>query len=95
VCGFHLARNFVVALFCGLVHHLALPHEFVPVHFAALVDTHFALPFFFPLRLGLPPSLPHSCIRRTNSFLPHFLARASALFRPSKLAALLTSVTLR
>src|SRR5438105_3416744 len=27
---------------------------------------------FLPLPFGLPPSLPHSCILRTNAFLPHF-----------------------
>src|SRR5438552_2656182 len=48
--------------------------------------------FFFPLPFGLPPSFPHSCIRRSNSALPHSLIRTSALRRPIKLAALLASL---
>ena len=42
---------------------------------------------FFPLPFGRPPNLPHSCIRLTNSRLPHCLMRASALRRPIRLAA--------
>src|SRR5208283_5519100 len=57
-----------------------------------LVDTHFVPPFFLLLPFGRPPSLPHSRIRRLNSCLPHFLARASALRLPMRLAALLASV---
>jgi hypothetical protein len=34
----HVARNFIVTLLARLTHELALPHEFVPVHFAAFVD---------------------------------------------------------
>jgi hypothetical protein len=49
-------------------------------------------PFFLLLPLGRPLSLPQSCIRRINSFLPHFFVRAATLFRPITLAALLTSV---
>src|SRR5271157_3218456 len=91
VCGLHLARNLVVALFAGLPDQFALPHELVPVNVATLVDAHFVPPFFLPLPLGRPPSLPHSRIRRLNSALPHFLARTSALRLPMRLAALLAS----
>src|SRR5437667_3310975 len=94
--GFHLSSNLVIPLLRGLSHRLAIPHELVPVHFTALVDAHCSprLGFFFPLPFGRPPSLPHSRIRRTNSFLPHSLVRHSALLRPKMLAALLTSVIL-
>ena len=36
----HLACHLVIALLSGLADQLTLPHEFVPVHFAALVDRH-------------------------------------------------------
>src|SRR5271163_367898 len=87
----HLPRHFVVSLLSGLTDELALPHELVPIHVAALVETHFSPRFdlcVLPLPLGRPPSLPHSRILATNSRLPQRLIRASALRRPIRLAAL-------
>src|ERR1700733_2126825 len=94
---FHLARDFVIPLPCGLSYNLAAPHELVPVGLVTLVDAHFSprFDFFFPLPLGLPPSLPHARILRVNSFLPHCFLRFSALFFPMRLAALFTSFMVR
>src|SRR6266851_2003945 len=55
----------------------------------------FLISFALLLPLGLPPSFPHSRIRRTNSFLPHSFCRTFALFRPRRLAAFLTFVMRR
>ena len=51
---------------------------------AALVD-HFLPPFFLLVRFGLPPSLPHSRMRRVNSCLPHSFFRDSALLLSVKI----------
>lgn len=71
----------------GCIQRLPIPdamsrHVKVPVSVSFL--DHFAplFGFDFPLPLGRPPNLPHSCMRFTNSRLPHFLMRASALRRP-------------
>src|SRR5207253_9471487 len=92
---FHLARHLVIPLLCRFPHELAMPHELVPVDTASLVYAHCSprFPFCLPLPLGRPPSLPHSCIRRINSFLPHFFCRAWALLRPIMLAASPMSIT--
>src|SRR5271166_4486987 len=92
MCRFHLARYLVVPLFCGLSDCFTLPNELVPINPpTSLVDHGFSLRVVL-LPFGRPPSLPHSRIRRLNSALPHFLARASALRLPMRLAALLASV---
>jgi hypothetical protein len=43
--------------------------------------------FFLPLPLGRPPSLPHCCIRRTNSSSPQAFFRARTLRLASARAA--------
>src|SRR5438876_5211606 len=83
----------LLPIFC--VQWLAVPNvvdgHVHPVPLASFIDhcPPFVLVFtvgdFF---FGLPPSFPHARIRLTNSFLPHFLRRASALRFPSMLAAL-------
>src|SRR3974390_2897979 len=40
--SFHLPRHFVVALFGGFAHQLAVKLEFVPIHVSAFVDAHFS-----------------------------------------------------
>src|SRR5207249_3587508 len=59
VRGFHLARNFVVALFRGFANRLTVPHELVPVDFSALID-HRYFSFRAALLRGRPPFLPFS-----------------------------------
>src|SRR5215467_3453673 len=89
MCSFHLSGDLVITLLGRFSNQFTFPHELVPVHLAALINAHFAPRFPLPLPLGRPPSLPHSRMRRSNSFLPHFFLRASALLRPIRLAALL------
>src|SRR5258708_5689655 len=64
----HLFRDSLVRLLRALADRLTTPGELVPPILALelLVDCHYLPPFFasafcfFPLPLGLPPSLPHS-----------------------------------
>jgi len=86
----NLTRRPGIAGLCALPDAPAVPNKLVPVRLSALVDHSFPFPLVLVF-FGRPPSLPHSRIFLTNSRLPQFFWRTSALRFPRALAALLTS----
>jgi len=81
---FHLAGNLVIALLRRFAYYLALPHELVPVDFAAFVDAHnsprFRFPCFLAASLG-PAAELAPLLHPANKFLvaPFFLAGLGTL----------------